>query len=283
MISESDSELTSLGWHADPFTTATAFNAFPLDADLADHRKKLRRVRAGAMVLRTLAQHQSLGVIRNPGDVLPAFRRLWALSDEHLASVFALGPGFELDPVFVTVSMFVEAGIAKLATRQAHERLDSSGREVLARAQQRYLACLKVFIFLLQPLSESPSVDLYSRGLLLNSLQQLPGWLELTVEGAVHFEKGEGVLKSADFGYDDLRRLLRFLQNVGTISARSEAYRVDLEKAMVALGVPLEAPSHTTLDRPIQLPNLPSPEESPGGADRWARVLVENALEEIGT
>lgn len=47
--------------------------------------------------------------------------------------------------------MFVEAGIAKLATRQAHERLDSSGREVLARAQQRYLACLKVFIFLLQP------------------------------------------------------------------------------------------------------------------------------------
>lgn len=176
--------MKALGWHINRWAAAPAIDAFPPDPDAEDDRKKRRRVRTGAIVLRALAQHQSLGklsqtkvgssiltrdflagVLPTPGDILPAFRRLWALSDEHLTSIFAIGPVVEFDPLFLTVPMFVEAFITKLAARQERERQNASGREVLAKAQRRYLKYLKTFIVLLQPVRFS-SLDMYVRNAL---------------------------------------------------------------------------------------------------------------------
>lgn len=282
----SDSELANLGWDTDPWAAAPSFYALLLDPDAAEKNKKLHRLRAGATLLRALAQHQSLGDFPNPDHTLPAFRKLWALSDEHLTSSLAVGPSFEeygsgLDPNIMIVPMFVEAVVAKLASRQCRERQDPSARDVLVLAKQRYLACLKMFLFWLQPLSLS--VDLHNRALL--SLEQLPGWLEVTLEGASQFEKGEGELSSAGFGFDDLCRLLRLLESVATISARSEPHRVDLEKAMVALGVPTATPSSTPLDGSLPFPSeftsslLPSRLSAAGAC--LAGDLVQKALEDL--
>lgn len=57
----SDSELANLGWDTDPWAAAPSFYALLLDPDAAEKNKKLHRLRAGATLLRALAQHQSLG------------------------------------------------------------------------------------------------------------------------------------------------------------------------------------------------------------------------------
>lgn len=141
----------------------------------------------------------------------------------------------------------------------------------------------------------SSSAYLYN---LLGALEAVPGWLELTLSGATQFEQGEGYLSSVGFCFDDVRRfvhrftsfpptgrnrtayyvhrrLLDLLETLGSISSRSDTFRVNLMQRMTALGISTSNSTRTPLDavRPLSLwadsslrqsrPDFPSPSPSP--------------------
>lgn len=269
-----DSQLSQMGWNRPPMFPGPDGPQQP-----SDYERQIARVRTGATVLRALARHQSRGALTNPEAIRQAFRDLWSLADEHLASIFAIGPNvLEISARLYGIHVYVEAIISKLALRECS---GSEASDVLVTAQRRYLSCLKLFMLVLNPRSSS-AADLHN---LLSALEALPGWLELALNGANQFEHGNGSLASVGFCWDDLHRLLRLLETLGSISGSSDAFRVNLEQAMVAAGISTSSSTLTPHDGTLRLPSefrLPTSRLTDEKSERLATALVEQALEEIG-
>lgn len=77
-------------------------------------------------------------------------------------------------------------------------------RGIYVKSRQRYLVFLKETLQILDLLPTTPE-DNHMRALLVNALDQYPGWLQLAVQGALQHDQVRSALACPAFTWDDLR------------------------------------------------------------------------------